>query len=149
MEFMILFVDRKGAPAGEPAGMAELEKLAGDLASRGTLRRGAPLRPEAEGARIRVRDGRAFVSDGPFAEAKEVIGGFWIVEAAGREEAVELARRAYDAASRGRARATGSSRCTTPRTARSPRAPGRERRSCCCYHMEPTPAIPTARRCAR
>jgi len=96
MDFMILFVDRKGAPAGEPAGMAELEKLAEELASRGTLRRGAPLGPEAAGARVQVRGGRAFVSDGPFAEAKEVIAGFWIVEAADREEAVALARRAYE-----------------------------------------------------
>jgi len=96
MDFVILFVDRKDAPAGEPAGVAELEKLASELASRGTLRRGAPLGPEAAGARVRVRDGRALVSDGPFAEAKEVIAGFWIVEAADREEAVALARRAYE-----------------------------------------------------
>jgi hypothetical protein len=76
--------------------MAELDELATELARRGTLRRGAPLRPEAEGARIRVQNGTAFVSHGPFAQAKEVVGGFWIVEAAGREEAVALARRAFE-----------------------------------------------------
>jgi hypothetical protein len=96
MEFMILFVDPKGAPAGEPAGMAEMQNLAGDLSRRGKLPRSAPLVPEAEGARVQKRSGRTLVSDGPFAEAKEVVGGFWIVEAAGRDEAVALARRAYE-----------------------------------------------------
>src|SRR5439155_770949 len=62
-------------------------------ASEGKLRRGAPLVAESAGARVRVRDGKAFVSDGPFAESKEIVGGFWIIEAASREEAIEIARR--------------------------------------------------------
>ena len=45
------------------------------------------------GAWVRVRGGKAFVSDGPFAESKEVVGGFWIVDVASREEAIEIARR--------------------------------------------------------
>ncbi len=93
MEFMLLFMERKGAPKGEPGGFAEMKKFAGELASQGKLRRGAPLVAESAGARVRVRDGRAFVSDGPFAESKEIVGGFWIIEAASREEAIEIARR--------------------------------------------------------
>src|SRR5439155_303640 len=93
VEFMLLFMERKGAPKGEPGGPAEMKKFAGELASQGKLRRGAPLVAESAGARVRVRDGKAFVSDGPFAESKEIVGGFWIIEAASREEAIEIARR--------------------------------------------------------
>jgi len=103
---MLLFMERKGAPKGEPGGFAEMKKFAGELASQGKLRRGAPLVAESAGARVRVRDGRAFVSDGPFAESKEIVGGFWIIEAASREEAIEIARRCP-------MRATESSRCTS------------------------------------
>ena len=93
MEFMLLFVGRKDAPAGGPEHLAEMKSYSGELASQGKLRIGAPLCPEAEGARIRVRGGKVIVTDGPFAESKEVLGGFWIVEAASREEAIEIARR--------------------------------------------------------
>ncbi len=96
MEFMLLLIDRKGARTGEPAGMAELKEFAGELARQGKLRRAAPLGPEAAAARIRVRGGKAFVTDGPFAESKEALGGFWIVDVASRDEAVELARRAFE-----------------------------------------------------
>ena len=93
MEFMLLFVDRE---RGEPAGMAELKQLAGELASRGKLKRAVRLRTAAEGARVRVTGGKPFVSDGPFAETKEVVGGFWIVDAASRDEAIALAKRAFE-----------------------------------------------------
>jgi len=96
MHFMLLFIDRRDARTGEPAGMGELKRFAGELASQGKLRRAAPLGPEAAGARIRVRDGKAFVVDGPFAESKEVLGGFWIVDVASRDEAIEIARRAFE-----------------------------------------------------
>jgi hypothetical protein len=90
---MLLFVERRGAPTGGPDRFAEMKKFSGELASQGKLRRGAPLAAESAGARVRVRAGKAFVSDGPFAESKEVVGGFWIVEAASRAEAIEIASR--------------------------------------------------------
>jgi hypothetical protein len=93
VEYLLVFLSRRGAPSGEPGGMAEMKKFASGLASQGKLRRGAPLIAESAGARVRVRAGKAFVSDGPFAESKEVIGGFWIIEVASREEAIEIARR--------------------------------------------------------
>jgi hypothetical protein len=52
------------------------------------------LLPPSTGARISFSDGKATVTDGPFAEAKEVIGGYWIIQARSREEAIEWARRA-------------------------------------------------------
>jgi hypothetical protein len=93
MEFMLLFMVKRGAPGPEPAGFAAMGRLAAELASQGKLRRGAPLESDSAAARVRVRDGKAVVSDGPFAETKEVVAGFWIVDAADRAEAIEIARR--------------------------------------------------------
>ena len=93
MEFMLLFVERRGAPGGGPGGLAEMKKFAGELASQGKLRRGAPLRAESDAARIQLRGAEPIATDGPFAESKEVLGGFWIVDVAGREEAIAIARR--------------------------------------------------------
>lgn len=94
MEFMLLMiVDRKGAPAREPVGMPEMGKFADGLASQGKIRGGAQLHPEAAAARVQVRDGKAIVTDGPFAQSKEVIGGSFIVEAPSRAEAIEIAKR--------------------------------------------------------
>jgi hypothetical protein len=89
---MLLFIDRKGS-SKDPAGFAAMKEFAGELARQGKLRRGAPLASECSGARVRVREGKPFVSDGPFAESKELVAGFWIIEAASREEAIEIARR--------------------------------------------------------
>jgi hypothetical protein len=90
---MLLFVEERGAPRAGPDRLAEMGKFAGELASQGRLRLGAPLRAESEAARIQVRAGKPIVTDGPFAESKEVLGGFWIIDVAGREEALEIARR--------------------------------------------------------
>jgi hypothetical protein len=93
MEFALLFTERIGAPEPEPAGMAEMTKLASELAGQRILRRGAPLASPSAGACVRVRGGKALVSDGPFAESKEVVAGFWIVDVASRDAAIEIARR--------------------------------------------------------
>jgi hypothetical protein len=90
---MLLFVEPTGVPERDPRGFAEMTKFAGELASKGKLRRGAPLGAASAGARVRVRDGKALVTDGPFAETKEVIAGFWIIDAVSRDEAIEVARR--------------------------------------------------------
>jgi hypothetical protein len=61
------------------------------LVSDGTIRGGAPLRPVTEAKRIRTRDGRQRVLDGPFAESKEVIAGYFVIEAPDLESAVKIA----------------------------------------------------------
>lgn len=65
---------------------AELQRLGGTLG-------GARLRPVADATTIRVRDGETLVSDGPFAETKDFIGGIDIVECADLDEAIALAAR--------------------------------------------------------
>jgi hypothetical protein len=51
------------------------------------------LRPPADGARLKFSGGKPAVTDGPFAEAKEVVGGYWVIQASSKEEAVEWASR--------------------------------------------------------
>ena len=54
---------------------------------------GVGLHPTSAGARVRLSEGKVSVTDGPFTESKELIAGFWIVQAGSKEEAVERARR--------------------------------------------------------
>ncbi|MBI5719256.1 MAG: transcriptional regulator [Burkholderiales bacterium] len=74
--------------------MADMGKLIEELTGTGQLVSTAGLRPTAEGVRVRLhRGGKLSVVDGPFSETKEVIGGYAILEAQSRAEAVELTRR--------------------------------------------------------
>jgi hypothetical protein len=59
----------------------------------GALLAGDGLQPSSKGARIYVKEGKKTVVDGPFAETKELIAGFWIIQAKSKEEAVEWAMR--------------------------------------------------------
>ena len=62
-----------------------------DLAAGNKLRGGERLRPAASATTVRLDGGKRLLSDGPFAETKEQLGGFYIVDAANLDEAVELA----------------------------------------------------------
>jgi hypothetical protein len=73
--------------------MRDMGRLIDEMTRNGVLVTTAGLRPSAEGARIRLRDGKLSTMDGPFTETKEVIGGFAILEASSREEALELVKR--------------------------------------------------------
>ena len=93
MEFMLLFNEYEGLSAPSSEGMAVMGKFAQELARQKKLRRGFPLAGAADAATVRVRDGQAVVKDGPFAETKEQVAGIWIIEAADRAEALEIAQR--------------------------------------------------------
>lgn len=74
--------------------MADMGKLIEELTRTGQLVSTAGLRPTSEGVRVRLhRGGRLTMVDGPFTEAKEVIGGYAILEAQSKAEAVDLTRR--------------------------------------------------------
>jgi len=62
-----------------------------EMDGRGVRREGAPLRPVREAAVVRIRDGEVLVSDGPFAETKEQIAGYDVVECSSLDEAIEVA----------------------------------------------------------
>lgn len=67
-------------------------EFVGESMKSGVLKDTAGLKPTAEGFRIRSSKNRLKVTDGPFTEAKEVVGGYALVEVASREEAMKLAR---------------------------------------------------------
>ena len=73
--------------------MTEMGKLMEEMTRTGALVSTAGLRPTAEGVRVRSNRGKVSVTEGPFTETKEVIGGFAILEAKDKAEAVALTRR--------------------------------------------------------
>jgi hypothetical protein len=62
-----------------------------DLKSRGVLKIGQSLRDNVDGVRVEVRQGKRALLDGPFSEAKEMVGGFFLLDCATREEAIAIA----------------------------------------------------------
>ncbi|WP_329253730.1 YciI family protein [Actinoallomurus sp. NBC_01490] len=62
-----------------------------EMLRRGVVRDGGGLRPPSEATTVRVRDDTVLLSDGPFAETKEQIGGFCLIDCAGMDEALEIA----------------------------------------------------------
>ena len=94
MQFMLILSAERDLPGPTREQMfAEIAVYAGGLAAEGRIQGGAPLHDEEEGARVRVRNGKTSVVDGPFTETKEIVGGFFLIEAASREEAIDIAGR--------------------------------------------------------
>lgn len=73
--------------------MEDMGRLMAVMTASGSLLDTAGLRPTAEGKRVRLSHGRQTVIDGPFTEAKEVIGGYAMLQAASMDEALALTRR--------------------------------------------------------
>lgn len=73
--------------------MRDMGKLMTEMKSAGKLLDTAGLAPTAQGKRVRLRSGRISVVDGPFAETKEVIGGYAMLDASSIEEAIALTKR--------------------------------------------------------
>jgi hypothetical protein len=80
-----------GTPPPEKL-MGAMTKLMGDLAAKGKLLDSAGLAPVGKGASVRAARGKLVVTDGPFIESKEVIGGFAVIQADSKEEALETGR---------------------------------------------------------
>jgi len=93
MRFLSIYktIERNAAPTQEE--MAAMGKLIEDGMKAGWLLGTEGCLPSKLGARVRRSDGKVTVTDGPFAESKEMVGGFAILKANSKEEAVELARR--------------------------------------------------------
>ncbi|MBA3450008.1 MAG: YciI family protein [Chloroflexia bacterium] len=71
----------------------ESAQLARDLDASGHYRAASPLHPVATATSVRVRDGKRLVTDGPFAETHEQLGGYYLIEAENLDEAIEIAAR--------------------------------------------------------
>ena len=89
---MIRINEKSGMQPSEQL-MHDMGKLMDEMTRAGTLVSTAGLRPTAEGKRVRLAHGKLSVTDGPFTESKEVIGGYAMLEAESMEEALELTRR--------------------------------------------------------
>jgi hypothetical protein len=99
MRFMIIVIPKgyeTAAPDAVPSAeaVAKMMEYNKSLQKAGVLLALDGLLPPSTGARISFAEGKASVTDGPFAEAKEVIGGYWIIQVRSREEAIEWAKRA-------------------------------------------------------
>src|SRR5262252_2219962 len=93
MRFMMIVKhDENQGPPPRPL-MDAIEELAEEAAKAGTMVGNGGLGPTAQGARVRLSGGRVTVTDGPFTEVKEVIGGYAQFELKSKEEAVESAVR--------------------------------------------------------
>jgi hypothetical protein len=98
MRYMLLICsDDKNAP---PAPRAEMETLVQghrrfteELQAAGKMVHGERLRPDGDASRVRLKAGQRQVMDGPFAETKEALGGFYLIECDTKQEAVEWAKK--------------------------------------------------------
>jgi hypothetical protein len=96
MRFMLIANATRESEAGAPPDprlMAAIGKLSEEMAKAGVLVGTGGLAPTSMGARVRLSGGKIAVTDGPFTETREVVGGYAIVEVRSKEEAIEFAKR--------------------------------------------------------
>jgi len=97
MRFMMIVKANKDSEAGKMPSeelLSAMGKYNEELMKAGVLVDLAGLKPTSKGARIKFSKGKKTVIDGPFAETKELIGGYWIINVKSRQEALDWAKRA-------------------------------------------------------
>jgi hypothetical protein len=96
MKFMIMVKPTKDSEAGVMPSeklLAEMGKFNEELVKAGVMLAGEGLHPSSKGARVRFCGAKRSVIDGPFAETKELVAGFWIWQVKSKEEAIEWVKR--------------------------------------------------------
>ena len=96
MRFMMIMYPGAKAEQGampDEKSIAAMMKYNEELTKAGVLLALDGLHPSSKGARIRFKSGKPTVTDGPFTEARELIGGYWLIQVKSREEAIEWASR--------------------------------------------------------
>ena len=99
MRVMVIVKATKNSEAGLMPGeklLADMGRFNEELAKAGVMLAGEGLRPSSQGKRVRFGGGKKTVVDGPFAETKELIAGFWLWQVKSMDEAVEWVRRCPD-----------------------------------------------------
>ena len=97
MRFMVIVKASKDSEAGVLPSrelLEEMGKFNNELVKAGVMLAGEGLQPSSKGARIRFDGTKRTVIDGPFAETKELVAGFWILQVKSKEEAIEWMKRA-------------------------------------------------------
>ena len=96
MRFMVMVKATKNSEAGVLPSeelLAEMGKFNEELAKAGVMLAGEGLHPSSRGARVKFSGDKRTVVDGPFAESKELIAGFWLIQVKSKEEAIEWVKR--------------------------------------------------------
>ena len=96
MRFMVIVKANKDSEAGvlpDQKLLTEMGKYNEELAKAGVMLAGDGLQPSSKGARVRFSGDKRIVTDGPFAETKELIAGFWLWQVKSLEEAIEWVKR--------------------------------------------------------
>ena len=99
MRFMVIVKATKNSEAGVMPSeklLAEMGKFNEELAKAGVMLAGEGLHPSSKGARVKFSGGKQTVIDGPVAETKELIAGFWLWQVKSKEEALEWVKRCPD-----------------------------------------------------
>ncbi len=97
MRFMMIVKASQDSEAGKMPGeelLSAMAKYNEELVKSGVLLDASGLQPSSKGFRIKYSPGKRTIIDGPFAETKELIAGYWVIQVKSREEALEWARRA-------------------------------------------------------
>ena len=140
MRFMVIVKANKNSEAGESCPstklLAEMGKFNEELVKAGVMLAGEGLQPSSKGARVRFSGDKRTVIDGPFAETKELIAGFWLWQVKSMEEAIEWVKRCPNPMP-ARNRRSRSGRSSRPRTsAQSSRPSCASRRSACAEQIK-------------
>lgn len=96
MRFMMFVKATKDSEAGVMPSeklLAAMAKYNEELVKAGVMVDGAGLQASSKGARVKFSDGKRTVIDGPFAETKELVAGYWLIQVKSKEEAIEWAKR--------------------------------------------------------
>ena len=97
MQYLLLICSDKSAPPPPPADMQPIVqghmRVSKEISEAGKMVVSERLRPDTEGVRVRMKAGQRQVVDGPFTETKEALGGFYLIECATKDEAVEWAKK--------------------------------------------------------
>ncbi len=96
MRFMMFVKSNEQSEAGampDEKILSEMGKFNEEMARAGVMLAGEGLHPSSKGARVSYSGGKFTVTDGPFAEAKELVGGYWLIQAPSKEEAIDWAKR--------------------------------------------------------
>jgi hypothetical protein len=92
VQYLLLIAnDESVVPEEDAARLEEYAAFGEEMGKRGVLAGGNRLRPTSDATTVRVRDGEVLTADGPFAETKEQIGGYYLVDCKDLDEAIEVA----------------------------------------------------------
>jgi hypothetical protein len=98
MRYLLMICNDEAAfgalsPQEGAAMLEEYNRFGEEMAQRGVLVGGERLRPSSDATTVQVRDGKVLTADGPFAETKEQVGGYYVVDCKDLDEAIEVAAR--------------------------------------------------------